>query len=425
MSGVRGGPVRGRFKSLLVLWMLGFLCAASSSTDARVICPNNAPVYNAQTGRCVPGKVQVSPYAPAPKHVAKPAPSPKKEASTETKKPAEKKKPSFAYCQTGCYAICGNYMKNGECMGSTSQPQKPNLDYKAQEARKKRDEEAAKAQVAQQKEREAKEQQAKADAAAKRQRDEEQAKADAAAKRQRDEEQAKAEAAAKRQRDEQQAKADAAAKRQRDEQQAKAEAAAQRQRDEQQAAAEKQRKDQAQSNADRKRQQDDDRADSQKKERSATQGGDVKQAKADSKTDTKTDTKTDPSGTVSRAKPPAVPAATFEGGASLVHNGSVMRLQTTGDNVALHYDRPRSELSGVGIQAGSVLFKGTRRGDVWSGEATTFSRRCGTRAYPVTGRIIGQGRLELRGRKPSFNSACEILEERDEVLVFELDNGKV
>jgi membrane protein involved in colicin uptake len=305
-------------------------------------------------------------------------------------------------------------MKNGECMGSTSPPQKANQDYKAQEAQKKRDEDAAKAQIALQKEREAqrvKEQQAQAALEAQRRKDE-QANAELAAQRQKDE-RAKAELAAQRQKDEQ-AKAELAAQRQRDEQ-AKA-LQAQMLKEDQQAATDRQRRDQAQADAERKRQQDSDRADAQKKERESTQSGDVKQAKTDTSST---------SSAVARGKPSAVAPATFDGGASLKHNGSVMRLQTTGDKVALHYDRPRSELSGLGIEAGSVLFKGTRSGDVWSGEATTFSRRCGTKAYPVSGKIIGQGRLELRGRKPSFNAACEVTDERDEVLVFELDNGKV
>ena len=82
---------------------------------------------------------------------------------------------------------------------------------------------------------------------------------------------------------------------------------------------------------------------------------------------------------------------------------------------------PRPELGDLGIRSGTVLFSGTRNGGSWTGQATTFSRRCGERQFDVTGlETPNPRRLELRGRKPRLDDNCNVAGYRDEVLVFDV-----
>ena len=103
-----------------------------------------------------------------------------------------------------------------------------------------------------------------------------------------------------------------------------------------------------------------------------------------------------------------------------MHNGSRLRLATEGDQVTLEYDKPRNGLSDLGISSGTVLFKGSRIGNSWTGQVSTFSRQCGEQKFDVTGSASGNDRrLQLRGKRPNLDNSCNVTSYREEVLTFE------
>ncbi len=105
-------------------------------------------------------------------------------------------------------------------------------------------------------------------------------------------------------------------------------------------------------------------------------------------------------------------------GSGWTHNDSRMSVVNDGKQLTIAYDAPRDGLANLGIKPGTPLFKGTRDGDKVSGEATTFTRKCGTRTYPVSGTLSG-GRVELSGDKPLLGGDCNVTGTRREVMVFE------
>jgi hypothetical protein len=103
------------------------------------------------------------------------------------------------------------------------------------------------------------------------------------------------------------------------------------------------------------------------------------------------------------------------------HNSSQMKVAVDGERVVIAYDKPRSGLGDLGINSGTPLFVGTRSGSSWTGEATTFSSRCGERKFEVSGlQTSDSKRVELRGRRPNLDGNCVASSYRDETLVFDL-----
>ena len=103
-----------------------------------------------------------------------------------------------------------------------------------------------------------------------------------------------------------------------------------------------------------------------------------------------------------------------------MHNNSQMALSGAGDQMKFAYEKPRSGLSDIGINTGTTLFTGSRKGGSWTGEAITFSRRCGQLKFEISGTESSDGKkVELRGRKPNLDGSCNVSGHRDEVLVFE------
>ncbi|WP_306029306.1 hypothetical protein [Stappia sp. MMSF_3263] len=72
-----------------------------------------------------------------------------------------------------------------------------------------------------------------------------------------------------------------------------------------------------------------------------------------------------------------------------MHNGSVMRLQATGDRRWFSYDNPRPQLRRAGVTPGTVLFEGVKRGNWYEGTARVFSRHCPgqPQVYSVAGPV--------------------------------------
>jgi len=256
-----------------------------------------------------------------------------------------------------------------------SSPQKPSQDFQAIELEKQRQE--------------LRERQRQQQAAAERAR---QAQAHAEAERQRLE-RARAEAA-ERQRQEAE---------QRRQERARAEAA-ERQRQE----AEQRRQEQARAETERQREaaemqrQEKQRAEAERQRREQAERKDrVVEAKGKDKDKDKVKSEDAPTGV-------------------WMHNGSRLRLATEGDQVTLEYDKPRNGLSDLGISSGTVLFKGSRIGNSWTGQVSTFSRQCGEQKFDVTGSASGNDRrLQLRGKRPNLDNSCNVTSYREEVLTFE------
>jgi len=100
------------------------------------------------------------------------------------------------------------------------------------------------------------------------------------------------------------------------------------------------------------------------------------------------------------------------------HDGSGIRIVAQGRKRQLVYVSPRAALREAGVRSGDMLFEGRREGDRYIGKAYSYSRRCGSVAYQVRGRIRNGERLVVvRGRKPVRD--CAIVERRHVRLEFE------
>ncbi len=105
------------------------------------------------------------------------------------------------------------------------------------------------------------------------------------------------------------------------------------------------------------------------------------------------------------------------------HNNSEMQVVVepqTPNALRIVYNKPRPGLAPLGINAGTVLFSGVRNGDMVTGQAVTFSKRCEPKEFAVSGRIVNGNRVVLQGRKPSRNDDCAVTGSFDETLEFEL-----
>jgi hypothetical protein len=119
-----------------------------------------------------------------------------------------------------------------------------------------------------------------------------------------------------------------------------------------------------------------------------------------------------------RSKPATTASLGTNSSGAWTHNSSRMSVADDGKQLTIAYDTPRGGLADLGIKPGTPLFKGTRDGSKVSGEATTFTRKCGTRTYPVSG-TAADGRVELSGDKPVLGGDCSVTGSRREVMVFE------
>lgn len=64
-----------------------------------------------------------------------------------------------------------------------------------------------------------------------------------------------------------------------------------------------------------------------------------------------------------------------------------MMVQTSGQDVQIRYAEPPSNLNGLGVVAGTVLFKGKVGDGYIDGMANLLERRCGPIEYFVYGDI--------------------------------------
>jgi len=103
------------------------------------------------------------------------------------------------------------------------------------------------------------------------------------------------------------------------------------------------------------------------------------------------------------------------------HNGSVMRLQASGNNRWFYYENPRQVLRNAGVRRGTLLFNGRKSGNWYSGTARRFSKFCpGTPLeYQVEGPVRGdQLKVTVRGSREVYKECNPTGRFANDVLVF-------
>jgi hypothetical protein len=117
----------------------------------------------------------------------------------------------------------------------------------------------------------------------------------------------------------------------------------------------------------------------------------------------------------------ALPTFEAQAQSTWTHNGSLVSLQAKGSAREFIYQNPQSGMREEGVTAGTVLFRGNRRGNSYMGTAYVFSARCGALPYPVTGLVSSDDRqVVLRGTAPQVDANCRVAAVRDDVLTFDL-----
>ena len=84
------------------------------------------------------------------------------------------------------------------------------------------------------------------------------------------------------------------------------------------------------------------------------------------------------------------------------HNGSLMRLEASGNQRWIYYERPRSVLRKAGVRKGTLLFNGVKNGNWYSGTARRFSKYCpgNPLTYSVEGPVASnQLRITVEGNR--------------------------
>jgi len=104
------------------------------------------------------------------------------------------------------------------------------------------------------------------------------------------------------------------------------------------------------------------------------------------------------------------------------HNGSLMRLESSGSKRWFTYERPKPELRRSGVQEGTLLFDGVRRGSRYIGTARVFSRYC--LAHPLEYAVEGSvsrndTRIVLRGTREVQERCAPTGRVRTDTLVFD------
>ncbi len=103
------------------------------------------------------------------------------------------------------------------------------------------------------------------------------------------------------------------------------------------------------------------------------------------------------------------------------HNGSLMRLEESGNQRWLYYDNPKSSLHPIGVGTGTLLFDGRKNGNWYSGTARRFSKYCkGTPLeYYVEGPVLQNPlRLVLRGTRQVHRQCRDTGRVANDELVF-------
>jgi len=103
------------------------------------------------------------------------------------------------------------------------------------------------------------------------------------------------------------------------------------------------------------------------------------------------------------------------------HNGSIMRLQASGNARTFVYVQPRTVLRRAGVRRGTVLFNGRKRGNSYVGTARRYSKFCpgNPLTYSVSGPISnGQTKVTVRGQRQVHRRCSPTGEVAYDTLVF-------
>ena len=105
--------------------------------------------------------------------------------------------------------------------------------------------------------------------------------------------------------------------------------------------------------------------------------------------------------------------------------GSIMRMQENGANRRIVYEAPSAELSGIGVQNGTVFFTGEQKGRGYEGTAHRFGKGCPPAPYPVVGELSDDGAtLTLRGTTPQLDANCKTVSFLDRSIKLESADAK-
>ena len=104
------------------------------------------------------------------------------------------------------------------------------------------------------------------------------------------------------------------------------------------------------------------------------------------------------------------------------HNGSTVKLTANGTNRRIAYEAPRRGMRKRGARKGDVLFEGVRDGELYSGTAYIFTKRCGKIGYDVLGAVKkNDTEIVMRGNAPRMDVSCRRIGSRPDKLVFSLN----
>lgn len=103
------------------------------------------------------------------------------------------------------------------------------------------------------------------------------------------------------------------------------------------------------------------------------------------------------------------------------YNGADMAWEVgPGTARTVWYWEPTTMLRDLGINRGTLLFKGERLGQQMIGTAYIVFPDCGDYAYPVIGHIAANDlRVTFVGSAPVIDDSCDVIGERDNILVLE------
>ncbi|MEM6615440.1 MAG: hypothetical protein AAF619_02810 [Pseudomonadota bacterium] len=117
----------------------------------------------------------------------------------------------------------------------------------------------------------------------------------------------------------------------------------------------------------------------------------------------------------------ATPIHTADADSCWNHNGSIMRLQASGNQRWLYYENPRQVLRNAGVTRGTLLFDGQKSGNWYSGTARVFSKHCpgNPLEYYVEGPVRGdQLQVTVRGTREVHNQCSPTGRVTSDTLVF-------
>lgn len=89
------------------------------------------------------------------------------------------------------------------------------------------------------------------------------------------------------------------------------------------------------------------------------------------------------------------------------HNGSIMRLSSSGNHRIFSYEIPSNKMLKTGVSKGTMLFDGRRIGNKYAGIAKVFSEYCvNPLSYQVSGYVVNERKVVLSGTREIYAENC-------------------